>query len=499
MATTIQKKEYLLYRFFEIIPGVLVWTTILAAIFLSFLKPILVIYFIIIFDLYWLGKVLYLSLFLIISYQRMRLTEKKNWFAEIKKHARFSNIYHLILFPTYGENYEVMQTTFEMLKKSNFDLKKCIVVIATESVDQGEGQKTAERIEKKYGHLFHFFSITVHTLDPSTEIQGKGSNIAHAGEEIKKYIDSKEIPYENIIVSVFDIDTQMHPEYLGYLTHTYLHHPRPTRSSYQPIPVFHNNIWDAPSVVRVASYGTTFWLMSEQIRPERLITFSSHSMSFQALVDVGFWAKNVVSEDSRIFLQCLMEYDGDYTLTPLALPVSMDSVLGATPLKTIQALYKQQRRWAWGCENIPYMLWNFGRNKKMKLTVKLRYILTQLEGMHSWATAALLISVIGRLPLFIARETLKENVLFQNTPFLLDWMMNIAMIGLILSVIFSTALLPPLPRHHKKTKYIIIILQWILLPITLVLFGSIPAIEAQTRLMIGKYLGFDVTKKERKM
>ena len=76
--------------------------------------------------------------------------------------------------------------------------------------------------------------------------------------------------------------------------------------------------------------------------------------------------------------------------------------------------------------------------------------------------------------------------------------MTLSMVGMIISAAISMLLLPEKPKRHKKYKFAFMLLQWFLLPITVTLFGSIPALEAQTRLMLGKYMGFFVTPKTRK-
>ena len=128
------------------------------------------------------------------------------------------------------------------------------------------------------------------------------------------------------------------------------------RAIYQPIPLFTNNIYEAPALARVVAFSTTFWQMMQQSRPERLTSFSSQSIPFQALVDIGFWQKDIVSEDSRIFWQGYLRYHGDFRVEPLFYPVSMDANVAPTFWGTMKNIYKQQRRWGWGCENIPYML-----------------------------------------------------------------------------------------------------------------------------------------------
>ena len=76
--------------------------------------------------------------------------------------------------------------------------------------------------------------------------------------------------------------------------------------------------------------------------------------------------------------------------------------------------------------------------------------------------------------------------------------MTAAMIGMIISAITSFLLLSPRPKIYSRWKSFSMILQWFLLPITLIVFGAFPAIDAQTRLLLGKHLGFWVTEKVRK-
>ena len=485
------------YRIYEIIPGALIWLTFVVSILLSFIKPIWVIYFIIVFDLYWFLRVLYYVLYVVVSYRKYKGAIEVDWFSVVKKINDWQKIYHLVVFPTLNEPIEVLRSTFQNLYDCDYPKDKFIVVLAGEERNKEHFLKVSRIIEREFKNKFFKLLVTVHPDNMEGEMKAKGANANYAGKKAKELIDELEIPYENIIVSYFDCDTAAHKKYFSCLAYKYLTSENPTRNSYQPVVLYNNNIWDAPAAMRVAAFGTSFWLLSELARPERLFTFSSHSMSFQALVDVDFWQKDVVSDDSRIFLQCFFRYHGEYGVVPIYLPVSMDAVMAGNYYRSFKNLYKQQRRCAYGIENFPYMLDRFRKDKLITFKKKFKYLWNQVEGLYSWATAPILVYILGRLPLYFLNTNEKNDVLAVNTPYILEKLMQLAMVGLIVSAIVSVLLLPPRPDKHKKSKYLVMILQWILSPITLIFFGSIPSIEAQTRLMCGKYLGFWVTEKSR--
>ncbi len=484
-------------RLLEIIPAALTWGTLLAAVVMSFFQPLWVIIFILFFDVYWLFRVGYFVFYLTVSWHRYQEDIRVDWLKKIEELPASKDVIHLIFLPTAGEGYDVIRATLSGLAQCRFDKSRMYVVLCGEERFEEHFKENATKALAEFGTIFGRFFTTLHPKDIPGEARAKGANMNFAAREVKKHIDADGIPYEKIVVSAFDIDTIVHPQYFAYLTYKFCTVPDPLHTSYQPIALYNNNVWESSMIVRIAAFGTTFWLMSELSRPERLYTFSSHSMPWTALLDVGYWQNNIVTEDSRIFLQCFMRYNGNYRVTPLYMPVSMDAVSGATYKKTLVSLYKQQRRWAWGVEHFPYMAIEFSRHRLIPLKKKIKYFWNLTEGMYSWATAPLLIFILGRLPFYFGREKLQSSLLFERTPHILSILMLLSIAGIFISMALMVRLLPPRPGHVSRFRKLGMFLQWAFLPFTITLL-SVPALDAQTRLALGKYLGFSVTEKVRK-
>lgn len=484
-------KRSTVYRMYEMIPGAITWTILAGSVLISFVKPLWAIYFIIVYDVYWLVRLSYFVVYLLVSWQKFQSASRIDWHERlIREYAgKWEPYIHLVFIPTYQEPIALLKDTIAGIAATKYENSRLWVIVGFEARDPDHHKKKTA-LESEFSGVFYHFTTTVHKLAPD-ELAGKSANASHMGKEVKKLIDAEALPYERFIVSNLDSDTVVHPQYFSYLTYTFASHPNPYRSSFQPIAVYDNNLWSAPTFTRVVANSTTFWLMTELSRPEQMFTFSSHSMSFKALVDVGFWDKTIVTEDSRIFIQCFLKYQGDYSIQPLFIPVSMDTVTGATLSMTIRNQYRQILRWAYSVEHFPYMLHHFRREKGIPARLRFHYLFKLGEGLISWATAPFIILILGRLPLYVAGSLEHTEAVVYNAPFILEWLMRFALIGIFVSALFSTLLVP---REKLKKRGILsasmLVLQWVFLPVTMIVFGAIPAIHAQTRLMLGKYMGF---------
>jgi hypothetical protein len=518
-ANELSGKDYKLYRLLEILPGFLSLATIFGLIIFSYFKPVWVAYFIIAFDVYWLLLVIYMAIFLITSYSRLKRGLRTNWRKKCeeltlknfdsdvapdsltKQGLLWTDLWQLIILPTYNEEIEIIKSALDSLINDGFPTDQMIIALAMEERGGEEAKKRAVLIKEEYQNKFKHFIITWHPDGIEGEIKGKGANQAWCVREVKRdLISPLNLDSNKILISVFDIDTIVHPGYFYCLTYKFLTVSDPYHASYQPVPVYQNNIWNAPFFSRVAATSNTFWQMIMQVRHESLVTYSSHSMTYKALEEIGFWSTKMVSEDSRIFWDCLMFYNGRYRVEPLQFEVSMDITCDKSMWKTIGSLYKQQRRWAWGGENIPYLLFNAHKKwKEPNLDRKkiISHIIIQIYGFHAWATSALIIAVVGWMPMLLGGNRFNSTVLSGNLPFISQTLMDLAMIGLFQSAILSALLLPKRPKKYTIWKNIKMILEWVFIPVTIIAFGAIPCLEAQIRLMFGKYMGFWVTPKTR--
>lgn len=460
--------------------------------------PVAAAYFIIAFDIYWLLKTIYLSIHLRHNWKRIKYNLSVDW-ANMLLKMNYEHLVHMIILPYYKEDLAIVEQSVKSLLASQYDKKKMILVLASETSAGEHGREVAHLIEEKYAKDFGYFVHTTHPENIAGEMPGKGSNISYAAEEARiRILDPQKLDYKNVIVSAFDVDTVAYTQYFLCLTWHFLTAPDPFKSSFQPVPFYNNNIWQAPAVSRVAAGSSTFWQMMQQERPEKLATFSSHSVSFQSLYEIGYWQKNMVSEDSRIYWNLFLAHDGDYTVVPLSYPVSMDANLAPTLKQTMINIYKQHRRWTWGVENLPYILMGFIKNKRIPFLTKIKTTVVQVEGFWSLATNPIMIFLLGWLPVVLGGSRFNKTVLSYNLPMFTRNIMIVAMLGLILSAAIFISFLPDHPKSKKTFANAPMIFQWMLIPFTITIFGAFPGLDAQTRLMLGKYMGFWVTPKHRR-
>jgi len=329
------------------------------------------------------------------------------------------------------------------------------------------------------------------------EVRGKGGNITYAGREFTKEILERGIDPENVIVTTFDSDHRASKNYFSYLTFVYCSNPNRVRKSFQPIPMFYNNIWDVPAPMRVIATGNMFWVLMETMRPHRLRNFAAHAQSLETLIATDYWSVITIVEDGHQFWRTYFAYDGDHQVVPMFTGVYQDAVLAESYIKTFQAQFLQLRRWAWGATDIQFVVRNAITHTRIPWSDKLVKIMLLIESHVTWATVPLVLLGVARLPLYLNRS-FSYQTLAHRLPEITSNINTLSSATIILTAMISLISLPPRPDRYGRGRSVFMLLQWVLLPITSIFFGAFAALNAQTRLMFGKYLEFYVTEKATK-
>ncbi len=545
-------------RVLEIFPGFSSWAFLVLPVLLSLSNPLIVAYFIIGFDLLWLIKSLRLSFYLVRGYRRLRRNEEIDWVAKLgelqnidktlaqQQHELATmverypsltqrwfrspkaslqypaylrmlanladlkdlsdrqvtilnpdDLINVVIIATYNESIKILEPTIQSLLATKYNHKQIWLVIAYEQRGGDEVAKNAQFLVDKYRDQFDRAVAIMHPSGLPGEVIGKGGNITFAGRQVATIAFEQKIDPEKIIVTTLDSDNRPGKNYFANLSYAYAVNVNRIHRSYQPVAMFLNNIWDVPAPMRVIAAGNSFWNVMESMRPHRLRNFAAQAQGLQTLLDTDFWSVTSIVEDGHQYWRTYFAYDGDHKVIPLLSPVYQDAVLAQGYLRTFRVQYMQLRRWAWGVSDFPYVVRQGVKNKRIPWSDKLVQIGRLFEGHFSWATAPLIITFVAWLPLLLNHNP-SEQYLAHQLPVIAGWIMTVALLGLFATIWISLVSLPPKPARYNHGRTLGMVAQWLLMPVTSILFGATAALDAQTRLMLGKYLDFRVTEKATK-
>lgn len=522
-----------LYRFFEILPGLLSYAAVALLFILSLISPVLGAIYLLVVVATTFVKAIATAFRTVQGYKVVQRAKRVDWrkrledledpheayerlrdqtndsydfqehvqnlrllsAVEGKSEPKPHQIYHAVIMTAYNEGLATLVPSVEAVRDSTFPNERIIYVLAYEERGGEEMEQTAKELKKQFRGVFKDFILVKHPDGLKGEIMGKGPNLTYAGEHLAKYVEDRHITKENVIVTSLDSDNRVSKKYFDYVAYEFLVRPDRQHYSYQPVSLFTNNIWDASAPMRVIAMSNSFFNIISTMRPHLLRNFASHSQPLAALIGMDFWSKRTIVEDGHQYWRSLFYFEGKYDVVPIRVPIYQDAVIEETFVRTLKAQFVQLRRWDYGASDVAYVgAYLFSKQRKMPFLPLFAKFMRLLDGHVTLAMMAPIVAFGGWVPMLLNLGS--RGAVAWNLPNVVGWIQTIAAVGSIITVVMSLQILPKKPEKYKKKKHFVMVLQWVLMPVVAIVYQSAAAFYSQTRLMLGKYMEkFDVTRK----
>jgi len=215
---TVRRAAPRVERAWEVVPGILEWTTFTILVLLSWLAPYAVSYGIMMYALYWLIKTAHVNTHLVYTYRKLKKSSRQDWSARLHdldepeqalervekalatlraelrsgtfrsrrsiKHAiealaerrrvlkdlqareddlpSWRDVWHVVIFPTYNEPTEVLEESIGALLESKFPLDRVAVVVGIEERAGDAATEKARILKEKFdGKFAHFGPLRI--------------------------------------------------------------------------------------------------------------------------------------------------------------------------------------------------------------------------------------------------------------------------------------------------------------------------------------------------
>ena len=501
---TLSPAQRRIQRALEVAPGALTWTILIAPVVASFVFAPYIALAIFLVDIYWFVRTGTVVVGIRSTYRTMKRTAAEDWWQRCLTLGVGPGlgdprrIVHAVLIPTYTEPYAILRETVRAIADADYPTENKVVAIITRETDR-PGWENVRRLQAEFGSRVRAF---FHIKDPLLPgiVVGKSAAMAYGGPVLRRELEAMGLDPREVIITDLDSDFRVHHQYFAYVTYHYVTDKRGPESIFQPIPMFHNNLWRVPFAVRIMASACTQWQMFLSSRPDRLVAFSSYSMSLELVIKVDYWDDDVIPEDSRFYWKSFFATSGRLRMVPVFLPIygdapeASDRGMPWERVKTHANQYNQIKRWAWGVSDVPFVTVRLLRHPEIGLWLRARRYGYMIFNHLTWTTLPVLLLFGAALPRLL-QEDWNLTTAADRLALYAFILINIAFLNIAALILVERRINPPMPRQWGFFHQIWAYVQLGLYPIVGLLFSVLPALEAQTRLMLGMYLEYKVTEK----
>ncbi len=503
-------------RVFEAIPGLTLWVFLLLPFIFALLrlKTAFVIYLIFV-VVYWFFRAIKFVVGVYIGVQRMNRSLAEDWVGKIKKlkNPRADKLRYIYLCPVYGEEFDILDSSFADWAKSDIGVEKIDVVMAMEEKKSEMQIENFKKLKEKYGKKFGSMNYFVHPFGIPGEIVGvKGGNINYATRNYVKKLEEEGKDLRDYLLVTCDSDLRPHAKYLSSVTYEYLTVENPEYTFFtSAVHTFNNNIWSVPSLIRVFSNTTTLavlytWVFERSVKSifskEEYFTrdtFSSYIVNLQTLKNMEFWDPEIPNDDTAFYWNSMVRTKGNFKGQEVYVPTYNDAVENKDFKSTHVAFYKQQYRWGWGKIPLPITMSVILRKGSgvttFKKTQMFKSVIDQM-----WQFSVVFLLSFGVFIVTLLDPTYKYTAFAYNLPNVISYVLTVAMLTNIWIVILRRKV-TPIPKNWPWWRNILDMLETYLISINMLTFNFIPQVQAITEMMLGKgkfKRNFYITEKVRK-
>ncbi len=494
----------LFQRLLDAIPGGLVWLALLFTIVGARFFPETLFSLAAALGLYSALRFCWAAIAEIVGVRRVQRWERLDWQQLHANHAApdklaWDDVQHVVIIPNYNEPFALLCRTLEHLAEQQDARMRLTVVLAMEEAEHDSAEK-ARRLQQRYESCFASIYYTIHPKGLPGEIRCKSSNQTWAARWIKhRLVDEQGSSLDRIVITSMDADTRWHPRYFAALSYLFATNPERHKRFWQAPIRHHGNIWQISPPMRLMNAYSSALELAYLSAPGWLpMPMSSYSLSLRLLDSIGYWDTDAIADEWRAFIKAYFKRRGSVQIERVFLPFVVDAPTGKTLWQSIRNRYLQTVRHYWGSKEIGYTIASMAREGSIPPVGALRLLFRVAHDTVLASTGWIIITFGSNLP-YMLNPYFVWEMRFEDwsDPALIILQVAFFIVA-VLSVVCwyqDVRVRPPRTEPLKPYERLMTLLSFPLLPVLTLLFVVLPAIHAQTRLMLGIPLQFRVTEK----